>query len=64
MRLTEEALPELSDCLLARVCSAIWRRRCVFEDTIVAHQLHHPFYIVTIESLIEFKHHAQRCFYL
>jgi hypothetical protein len=59
-RLAEEVLPKLSDYFLPRVHSAVggWIR--LFEDTIVAHKLHHTCDIMTVESLIEPKDDADR----
>jgi len=59
-RLAEEVLSEPSDCFLPRVHSAIGGWSSVFEDTIVAHKLHHTCDIKTIEGFIECKDDAHR----
>ena len=59
-RLAEEVLPKLSDCFLPRVYSAVGGWICVFEDTIIAHKLHHPCDIMTVEGFIELKDDADR----
>ena len=59
-RLAEEVLPKSSYCFLPRVHSAVGGRISVFEDTIVAHKLHHTCDIMTVEGLIELKDDADR----
>jgi hypothetical protein len=57
-RLAEEVLPKLSYDFLPQIYSAVGSWLGVFEDTIIAHKLHHPCDIMTIESLIELKNDA------
>jgi hypothetical protein len=59
-RRAEEVLPKLSYYFLPRVHSAIGGWISVFEDTIVAHKLHHPCDIMVIKGLIELKNDAHR----
>ena len=61
-RLAEEVLPELGHGFFPRVNNAIWGRIRVLEDTILAHQLHHPGDIMTIEGFIELQHYTDRRF--
>ena len=57
-RLAEEVLPKLSYYFLPQVHSAVGGWISVFEDTIIAHQLHHTCDIMTVEGLIERKDDA------
>jgi hypothetical protein len=59
-RLAEEVLPKLSYYFLPRVHSTVGGWTSIFEDTIVAHKLHHICDIITVESLIELKDDAYR----
>jgi hypothetical protein len=59
-RLAEEVLPKLSYYFLPRVHSAVGGWISVFEDTVVAHELHHTRDIMTVEGLIELKDDAYR----
>jgi hypothetical protein len=52
-RLGEKILPKLSYGFLPRVHGAVRGGIRVFEDTIVAHQLHHSGDIMTVEGLVE-----------
>ena len=59
----EERQPILGDGFFPRVHNAIGGRRTVFEDTIVAHKLHHTGDIMTVESLMERQDSAYSRFY-
>ena len=52
-RRVEKILPKASDYFPPRVDRAIGGGISVFEDTIVAHELHHACNIMTVEGLIE-----------
>ncbi len=59
-RLAEEVLPKMSYYFLPQVHSAVGGWIGVFEDTIVAHKLHHTCDIMTVEGLMELKDDAHR----
>jgi len=52
-RLAKEVLPKLSYLFLPRVHRAVGSWNGILEGAIVAHELHQPCDIVTVESFVE-----------
>jgi hypothetical protein len=61
-RLAEKFLPELRYSRLANVSGTVRGRIRILEDTILSHQLHHPGYIMPVESIIKIKDDANSGF--
>ena len=62
-RFSKELLPKLRDCFLPFIPRAIRGWSCVLENAIVAHQLHHPCDIMTVEGFIERQDNTGRSLY-